>query len=274
MVRQQWHRIRAYFICTNGGFQGSNGGIHGMNGIIHGTVTCMLLAILAAFFLGCMANENEAEKPDFTPHDSLQFVPVSARNSYLPIEIQGEYGFRHLDFNDKGEGTLLGNGYRLHVEKKSEGLYGWSFNDEFTGILLRRKTMAPIDSSGIYIVGSFVDDSLTLGREELWIPQILSGGTKTWEAYGRRMTLVSGDSVLWLPCGLDPRQRKVDPYTGRVRIEAAIVREDWNGITTFYAFAEGIGLVAYEQKIGDTLLAMGTIELGMALYGGSVQIWP
>jgi hypothetical protein len=238
-----------------------------------GSIPAIAGAVLVLALLGCNSAFNDGFDPtDKT--DSLATIPISSRNSHLPIEIQGEYGFRHIDFNGNSDGTVLPSGYQLHIEKKADGIYGWSFNADTEGLLLKRKTVAPIESSGIYIVGSFSGDSLNLGQEELWLPQILTGERKTWEASGRRMTLVSLDTVLWLPKGISTRSRVEDPYTGRLRVEASLIREEKQGLTTYYAFAEGIGLVAYEQKVGDVLLASGTLELCMALFGEAQQIWP
>lgn len=238
-------------------------------------LSMLFFGLFGCHLLGCLAaSELNDGDPIPLPGDSLAIIPLSARNSLLPIELLGEYGFRHLDFDSRGQGKVLEAGYHLHIEKKAEDIYGWSFNEESKGILLKRKNPLSTDSGGIFIVGSFSGDSLTYGPEELWLPQILTPSRPTWEAYGRRMTLISVDTALWLPGDGPNQHRTQDPITGRLRVEASVIREESNGLTTFYAFSEGIGLLAYEQKVGDESVGSGLLELGLALYGKPAQLWP
>ncbi len=232
-----------------------------------GIMTVLLSYWALSHLMGCLSSEQKWDG-SVTPS-----IPPSLRNQLLPIEMRGEYAFHHTDFDDAGMASTLPDGFHLHIENKGDDLFGWSFNKDTTGLLLMRNGTTTSDSGGVYAVGTFAGDSLGLGDPEMWLPNPASRPSGEWTAYGRRMSLISSDTSLWLPDeGISGRDR--DPVTGRVRVHVTVFKEVVGEWTTYYAFAKGIGLVAYDQRSNGRLVGSGTIDFATSTLPEATRLWP
>lgn len=227
---------------------------------------------------GCTTASDEADV-------TIEPIPDSWARTYMPIEFLGDYQFRHVDYTTQGQALVFETGYRLRITNL-RGFIGWRFNDDSVGLLLSRVSDGPVDQQGIHIVGTWSSrprdllasdtvsaDSLRPDSSVLWLPDAVSPSREPWVVYGRTLSVLSSDTVLHLPASSSSRGLPQDPVTGRVRVNARVIREVVGETTTYYALAAGIGLIAYEREVGGGLVSTGVLQVAFSLKYPQ-RLWP
>lgn len=236
--------------------------------------TASLFAALTGFSFtmlsGCLTADSDLTH---SPNDStIKPIPDSWSRTSMPIEFLGDYQYRHVDYTEQGQALVFETGYRLRITEVG-GYFGWRFNVDSTGLLLRRVDDGPVEQRGIHIAGTWRGDSLYPDSSRLWLPDDVSSPREPWVVYGRTLSVHARDTVLYLPGSPSSKAWYQDPVTGRVRVNARVIREVAGETTTYYALVAGIGLLAYERRVGGNLASTGALQIAFSLKYPQT-LWP
>ena len=215
----------------------------------------LFAAALAAILTGCMSLDSEKNGNDPFPK------PIGPK--IIPLEDNGFFAtYRYVEFDSVGRLVMRLEALRLDVRRRAPDVYGYAFESDSQGILLRWMDAGPTgsnrDSAGVYIVGAFK------GAEDFydsvpvyWLPQFPKAGT-SWQVGSRMVELVHPDTAYFSDLILKEDAAAPVRY-GFQRHPTVLIKEREGDTLTHYHFRRGVGCLAFERTVGGRLRAAGTI---------------
>lgn len=227
------------------------------------------LTAAASLLGGCLSNQSVSGGT----LDSTVIIdpfPKPLGDAIIPLDQEAYSRFKYVEFDTAGA-LVMREDIDLHIIPKGGGLYGYAFENPRSGYLLSWSDgKGDRDSSGIYIVGGFVDSASTLlANPVLWLPQFPKPGV-TWSIQpGRYMELISADTAFYTEILFrDAAETAVAPIEqGFQKHHTLLFRETYGDTLTYYHFRRGVGCLGFERSTRGKLLATGYIH---AFYGKSL----
>jgi hypothetical protein len=234
-----------------------------------------ILAGIGWFLLGgCTTADTRDEEGD--PIDSVEIpYPIRLSDLWLPMEGGYHYRYQHVEYGDKAEPVLVRQDESLRQSSVGEGYFGWFANDADSGPLLWRRRGGAAESTGIYITGRFIGDSLAPAAPELWIPDEPKNWKQPWRAGDRELVFLDVETTTLLPAWeshIRMRSFPVDIQTGRLRVPTSTLRETRGEVATYYTLVRGLGVVAYQRLVDGRLESTG--RLVEVFTGGIFEVNP
>lgn|GEM_PF-4942730 len=233
-----------------------------------------LAALAASLFTACDSVEGPGR---LLPLDLQVKQPyaIQLNDKLIPMEGLPVNRYRQVEFGDDGKPLSEDNEKKSAFVYLGDDAFGFEDGQAGRGLILTRRRSGPVDSLGLYVAGEYADGDSLPADPQLWLPEHPESWPGSWRVGNRNVTVAGVDSLLLLPMAYGGQGYARDAGTGRYWVPATIFREEEGNRIGYYAYAKGVGLVAYQLFEGEKLRSTGLLGFSAATSPElSLSLWP
>jgi hypothetical protein len=217
------------------------------------------LLIATAFGLsGCFFNYQSSKMDSGDASDIITF-PRPMGDWIIPLEVLPTYRFQFTELDGESKVKATHNPLTLYIRAKGENLYGFSYENPDSGLLMIQKPGRD-SAAGIYIVGKFIKDSILLRDTILWLQQFPRKDIVRQLGPDWTMTCVDTGAAYYSKVDVKGENIAQAGEHPMYRYSTLLFREKLREREFYYYLHKGVGILGMEEVVDGKTMAIGTLD--------------